>query len=387
MATSNDRAFGRINKVTITEPATGATLTIVEGKTLTVSKTIELTSPDDTSVITFPAGTKTLVATDGNISGTAANLSGTPTLPSGTILVASALGTPTSGNLANCVGLPAAGLWTQTTGTFTAAPPLSVVATATFTFTASTAVTASPNCLALGVKEGMMIFNSTDDARASAKQILSISENGIDIVLAVAYAGTAGAAKEATIFGRTLTMTSDLTASIKEGVSLEYIIGGTTYYGQVEDGGIASNLLTVRGAPLIGDVTSLKYGGGTLHQVAIIIPGTYEDASNTALISSDLKSNLPWDRETGYCVHFNLWSNTHDSTTHGQGSVRINNTEVCTHAGGLYIADGVTPYSSSVNIATAAYDINMGEKIEVTSIKAGAGDASDLTVKMVILVP
>src|ERR1035437_5372760 len=37
-----------------------------------------------------------------NITGTAANLSGTPTLPSGTTLVAPVLGTPASGNLANC---------------------------------------------------------------------------------------------------------------------------------------------------------------------------------------------------------------------------------------------------------------------------------------------
>lgn len=55
-----------INKVALTAPATGSTLTIVDGKTLTVSKTITLTSPDDTSVSTLPAGTKTLLATDGN---------------------------------------------------------------------------------------------------------------------------------------------------------------------------------------------------------------------------------------------------------------------------------------------------------------------------------
>jgi hypothetical protein len=37
-----------------------------------------------------------------NTTGTAAGLSGTPTLPSGTTLVAPVLGTPSSGNLANC---------------------------------------------------------------------------------------------------------------------------------------------------------------------------------------------------------------------------------------------------------------------------------------------
>jgi len=38
----------------------------VLGKYLTVSKTIELTSSDDTSVATLPAGAKTLLATDGS---------------------------------------------------------------------------------------------------------------------------------------------------------------------------------------------------------------------------------------------------------------------------------------------------------------------------------
>ena len=38
----------------------GGILSVVSGKTLTVSKTITLTSPDDTSVITFPPGVNTL---------------------------------------------------------------------------------------------------------------------------------------------------------------------------------------------------------------------------------------------------------------------------------------------------------------------------------------
>lgn len=69
-----------INKVTITTPATGSTLTIadgktftannsitiagVDGKTLTQNKSMTFTAVDDTGVYTFPTGTKTLVATD-----------------------------------------------------------------------------------------------------------------------------------------------------------------------------------------------------------------------------------------------------------------------------------------------------------------------------------
>lgn len=65
-----------INKVAITAPATGATLTIADGKTLTVNKTMSFTAADDTGVYTLPTGTKTLLATDGS----AASLTSFPTL-------------------------------------------------------------------------------------------------------------------------------------------------------------------------------------------------------------------------------------------------------------------------------------------------------------------
>jgi hypothetical protein len=61
---TGNTTVGTINKLTITAPATGSTLAIADGKTLTVSKTMTLTSADDTSVITLPSGTKTLVAAD-----------------------------------------------------------------------------------------------------------------------------------------------------------------------------------------------------------------------------------------------------------------------------------------------------------------------------------
>lgn len=53
-----------INKITLTTPASGSTLTIIDGKTLTINKTISFTAADDTGVYTLPTGTKTLVATD-----------------------------------------------------------------------------------------------------------------------------------------------------------------------------------------------------------------------------------------------------------------------------------------------------------------------------------
>jgi hypothetical protein len=182
-------------------------------------------------------------------------------------------------------------------------------------------------------------------------------------------------------------MTSDLTASIKAKMSLKYVIGGVTYYGQVSS--IASNLLTVNGAPLSGDVTALYYDGGTLRKIIVMVPGTYEDASNTSLIASDVKSCAlkTWDLPVSYLVHYKASSLTHDSGAHGQASVRINNTEINTTAGGLTIAANATEYQTIVDIATAAYDINPGEAIEITSVKGGNGDATYLTVEMTFLTP
>ena len=183
----------------------------------------------------------------------------------------------------------------------------------------------------------------------------------------------------------TLTMTSDMTAIIKPMMTLSYIIGGVTYYGVV--GAITSNLLTVWGAPLSGDVTALYYGGGRLRQINVMIPGFYEDTSNTALIASDLDSAFLWALPTSYLVYYKAYSKTHDSTTHGQASVRINNTEVNTVSGGLTIAADNTWYSTVVDLAVAAYDINPGEALEVTAVKNGAGDAANLTIEMLFVTP
>jgi hypothetical protein len=181
-------------------------------------------------------------------------------------------------------------------------------------------------------------------------------------------------------------MGTDLTATILVGYPLKYVIGGTTYYGIVT--AIASNLLTVAGAPLGGDVTALYYGDPIrVTQMVIAIPSTYEDASNTGLVLSDINSNIIWQRAKSYLVKYTAWSKTHDSTTHGQASIRINGTEVNTTAGGLTIAADATLYSTVVDIATAAYDINNGEAIEVTAVKNGAGDATNLVMTLIFVTP
>jgi hypothetical protein len=138
---------GAINKVTLTAPATSATLTVANGKTATVSNTLTLTGTDGSSVA-FGAG-GTVLYNGGALgtpsSGTATNLTGLPistgvsglgtniaaflATPSSANLraaltdevgtgaayfVGGALGTPASGTATNLTGLP---LSTGVTGT------------------------------------------------------------------------------------------------------------------------------------------------------------------------------------------------------------------------------------------------------------------------------
>lgn len=207
-----------------------------------------------------------------------------------------------------------------------------------------------------------------------------VTLNGLTIGWNAVTAFTAAPASTST-----LTMTSDLTATIKVDDALAYTIGGVTYFGIV--GAITSNLLTVNGAPLSGSVTTLYYGKDRTLQMQVQIPATYEDASNTDLIETDLKTKLIWDKPKAYLVKFSAYSETADGSGNGQASVQINNVEVNTTAGGATIAAAKTWYPTVVNIATAAYDINPGEELEVTCIKGTGGDATFLTMKMIFVMP
>ena len=101
-----------INKMAITAPATGSTLAVADGKTLTCSNTLTFAGTDG-STITLGAG--------------------------GTVLYSGgALGTPSSGTLTNCTGLPVStGISGLGTGvaTFLATPSSANLATALTTKT------------------------------------------------------------------------------------------------------------------------------------------------------------------------------------------------------------------------------------------------------------
>jgi hypothetical protein len=184
----------------------------------------------------------------------------------------------------------------------------------------------------------------------------------------------------------TITMSVDMTGDILPGMSIRYTIDGTVRYGQVA--AITSNLLTVRGAPLSDDITNIEYGGGCVTQLVMPVGGKYEDANNTALLTSDAKMPLTWLKERAYAVHYRVWSRTNDSgATKGKASVRIANTELNTSAGGLTITSGATWYATGIDIAVGAYEISFGDSIEVTCVKGTTGDAEDLNVILTVVTP
>lgn len=182
----------------------------------------------------------------------------------------------------------------------------------------------------------------------------------------------------------TITMISDLTSTIKVGLPLKYTIGGTNYYGVVS--AITSNLLTVNGAPLGGNVTALYYGDKAKRtNYYIIFPGSYEEVDDTDLIGTLLKTKLIWRKPTAYIVGFKVYSVTKDTSSNGKVTVQVNNQNVCTTEDGLTITDAETWLSTVVDISSTYYDINYNEELEISVKKGTAGDGEDLTVVVSIV--
>jgi hypothetical protein len=108
-----------INKVALTAPATGSTLTIADGKTFTASNTLTFTGTDSSSVAFGTGGTvaytgatlaQFAATTSSQIAGVISDETGSGSLVFATspTLVTPALGTPSALTLTNATGLPIA---------------------------------------------------------------------------------------------------------------------------------------------------------------------------------------------------------------------------------------------------------------------------------------
>jgi len=181
----------------------------------------------------------------------------------------------------------------------------------------------------------------------------------------------------------TITMTSDRTTTLYPGFGLKYVIGGVEYYGIIS--AITSNLMTVRGAALTGDITSLSYTKTGVIQVPILIPYLYEDATNTTLIASDLKQTIKWMQGPSYLVAFDAKTRVKDTSNNGKINARVNGQDVCSTSGGLTLSS-TSWFSTAVDISTTYYDINFGEEIELNATKGTTGDAEDLSTILTFVV-
>jgi hypothetical protein len=183
-------------------------------------------------------------------------------------------------------------------------------------------------------------------------------------------------------------MTADKTATILVGSGLKYVISGVTYYGFVT--AITSNLLTLAGAPLGGDVTSLCWcDRNRLVQIDYPIFGAFSDAANTALISSDGRSSFRWGLCTAYCVQISHKVRIDDTgANQPRVTISINGSVVGTDNTNVGLAVAETWTSTVVGINTSNYDVNVGELIEIRTDANGSNDdAVDLTVQMIFVVP
>jgi hypothetical protein len=241
-----------------------------------------------------------------------------------------------------------------------------------------------PSATSIAEADTFVMVQSGETKKVTAavlKQLLDISGkvSGWTLVPAANYTTTPASTS-------TLTMAVDMTATIIIGTPLRYTIGGAEYFGICS--AIAANLLTVNGAPLSGDVTKLEIGDpNKVAQVVLAFPDDYEKANDTAMIKNQLNTNFLWQRAKAYLVKYTVWSEVADTGDDGKVSVRINGAEVNTSAGGLTIVADETLYSTVVNIDSTAYDINPGESLEVTCLKGTNGNAENLTVTMLFVIP
>lgn len=184
----------------------------------------------------------------------------------------------------------------------------------------------------------------------------------------------------------TLTMTADKTATIKVGMGLKYKISSTYYYGIVT--AIASNLLTIAGAPMGGDVLELYWcGRERVVQVDFFVSGKFADAANTGLLASDVNTKFDWNLGKAYCVLIRHTVKTDDSgANQPRVTISIAGAVVGTSNTNAGEAVAETWTSTVVGINTSNYDTNPDEAIEiVTDANGSNGDAENLTVSAVFV--
>lgn len=233
-----------------------------------------------------------------------------------------------------------------------------------------------------GKATGAEILTGTDDYKyVTAKAINDAQIQRWTYVPTASYTATPASTS-------TITTGVDLTSLVKDGSPIRYTIGGVVYYGQVT--AVTSVLITIRGAPLSGDITKLEIGTSRLiEQVQLFVGSAYGDATNTDLMYTDMKTKIPWCIGKAYCVYFSAMQAGVDTGTEPKVNLLINGQRVSTNDSNLGIqltTAGTIVDNSAVAINTTNYDINRGELITAECSAAGqSGDAENLTITAIFV--
>lgn len=259
--TSGDITGGKYNKVTITAPATAATLTIADGKTLTASNTLTFTGTDSSSVafgtggtVAYTGGTLAQFAstTSSQLAGVISDETGSGSLVFATspTLVTPNIGAATATSVNGLTVTSSTGTLTITNGkTLSASNTLTLAGTdsttMTFPATSSTVLTTGNTAtIAKGftVTKATLTANTsfTVDPTLANYQYLSnnasititaytAADHAVDIYIANASGGTLGYAFSGFTVVTANTATPPLTTTGKWILSIRCINGVATY--------------------------------------------------------------------------------------------------------------------------------------------------------------
>lgn len=193
---------------------------------------------------------------------------------------------------------------------------------------------------------------------------------------------------DVTTFTATPSSTSVLlmsdTSAMKVGVPIRYSDSSGTFYAQVT--AISANVsITIRGAPFDtgDDVITLAVGLPEMMLWVIIdVAGNYADAADTDLNDGNDGKKMFWEGPRAYCMGFDMLHSLADTgAAQPRANLRLGGESVSVSStgssAGPLLSTAQTVVSTVVDINTANYQIDRGDKITCTTDGLGSNDNAE----------